>query len=60
MKRITSHPLFPLPKVYVPLVAGWINFAAQVVATGQAGRIQLAQLVATSGYSVIGYLAPNG
>ena len=58
-KRITDHPLFPLPKVYVPLVAGWIQFAQLLIATGQVSRVSLSVLVATTGYALIGYATPR-
>jgi hypothetical protein len=60
MKRITQHPLFPLPKVYVPMVAGWIAFATQVIAVGSVSRVALAQLVASTGYAIIGWATPQG
>ncbi len=59
MSKLTKHPLFPVPKVYVPVVAGYINVAAQAVAFGVISRAQLAQLVIVTGYALIGWATPN-
>lgn len=57
-QRITSNPLFPVPKVYIPFLSGLIAVASQVVATGQFDRTQLAQLVIVGGWAILGYAAP--
>lgn len=60
MRRITKHPLFPVPKVYVPFMAGVITLAAEIVRTGIVDRVRLAELVVVGGYAVIGYATPSG
>lgn len=60
MKRITKSPLLPVPKVYVPFVAGVIGLASDVVATGVIDRSRIAALIVVGGYALIGYATPSG
>lgn len=59
-KKLTDHPLFPLPKVYVPLFSSWVAFVGEVIATGVVGRVQLATLFSGTAYALIGYFTPLG
>ena len=60
MRRITKHPLLPVPKVYVPASAGVIALVSDVVATGVLDRTKAAALVVVVGYALIGWATPTG
>jgi hypothetical protein len=59
IKRLTEHPLFPVPKVYVPTVAGWIAALQVYIATGTFDRLTLSLLVSSTLYAVIGWATPK-
>lgn len=58
-RRARAKALLPVPKVLLPTLAGCVNVAGQWVATGNFSRVQLAQLVVTGGYALIGYFSPR-
>lgn len=58
-RRISSHPLFPLPKVYVPLFASYINAGQVLITTGHVDKLTLSLLFAGTAWGAIGYATPS-
>lgn len=48
------------PKVWNPVVAGLLLTVGHWIATGEFNRTELAELVTTAGYGLIGYLSSPG
>ncbi len=56
----TSSPLFPLAKIWIPAVAALVVILILGIATGEFGTAELAALITTVGYFVLGYSLPGG
>jgi hypothetical protein len=56
----TSSPLFPIPKIWIPAVAAIVAILISGIATGEFGTAEIAALITTAGYFVLGYSLPGG
>jgi hypothetical protein len=56
----TSSPLFPIPKIWIPAVVAIVAILISGIATGEFGTAEVAALITTAGYFVLGYSLPGG
>lgn len=56
----TSSPLFPIPKIWIPAVVAIVAILISGIATGEFGTAEIAALITTAGYFVLGYSLPGG
>lgn len=54
-----AKPLFPVPKVYVPFIAGIITVLGAWAVTGSFDKTELVGLVTTFLLAAIGYATPH-
>lgn len=54
-----AKPLFPVPKVYVPFIAGVITVLGAWAVTGSFDKTELVGLVTTFLLAAIGYATPH-
>lgn len=51
--------LVPLPKVYLPALAGVIGVVANWIISGNFSKTELVGFILTAAYTAIGYVAPR-
>jgi hypothetical protein len=55
----SSNPLMPIPKIWIPAVAALVAIVISWVISGDFAEAELAALLTTAGYFVLGYVLPG-
>lgn len=55
----SSNPLMPIPKIWIPAVAALVAIVISWVISGEFAQAELAALLTTAGYFVLGYILPG-
>ena len=55
----SQNPLYPIPKIWIPAVAALVVILLSWLISGDFGTAELAALLTTLGYFVLGYVLPG-
>jgi hypothetical protein len=55
----SSNPLMPIPKIWIPAVAALVAIVISWIISGDFAEAEIAALLTTAGYFVLGYVLPG-